>query len=111
MWKCELIPTDERKSYYGKAVVIIDSAARTETLVSYDTPVARIEADGSFTRLWDGWTATTARHVNSFRETNDMSRLSKAEWNALPVVPRKPCNSDMTPAESYRAMIARRNAG
>lgn len=110
MWQCELKPTDGRKSFYGKAVVIIDSSAETETLVSYETAVARIN-NGKFERLWDGWSVTTARHINSFRETNGMERLSKSEWNALPVVPRKPCNSDMTPAESYRAMIARRNAG
>ena len=114
MMNYELRPTDGRKSFYGKAVVKVDSAARVNTLYSYGTPVARIEGDGAdavFTRLWDGWSATTARHVNAFRDVNGMDRLSKAEWNALPIEPRKPCHSDMTPAESYRAMIVRRVAG
>jgi hypothetical protein len=114
MMNYELIPTNGQKSFYGKAVVKVDSAARVHTLYSYNTAVARIDGDGAdavFTRLWDGYSVTTMKHVNQFRDCNGMKRLSKAEWNALPVEPRKPCHSDMTPAESYRAMIARRVAG
>ena len=65
MKKYELIPTDGRKSFYGKAVVIIDDDG-TETLFSYGTPIIRRHTDGTLERLWDGWSATTGRHISAF---------------------------------------------
>jgi hypothetical protein len=65
MRKYELIPTDGRKSFYGKAYVIIDEDG-TETLYSYDTPIIRRHKDGTLERLWDGWSATTGRHISAF---------------------------------------------
>ena len=40
MKKYELIPTDGRKSFYGKAVVIVEDNG-TETLYSYNTPIIK----------------------------------------------------------------------
>lgn len=71
----ELIPTNGRKSFYGKAKVVIDGGAKT--LYGYDTPVIRREADGTLTRLYDGWTATTGAHIKSF------CGLDKAGFMAL----------------------------
>lgn len=48
----ELMPTDNRKSFYGKAVVDGD------TLYSYGTKIMTKNADGTFTRQWAGWSAT-----------------------------------------------------
>ena len=46
----ELKPIDGRKSFYGKAVVMIDGT--TETLLSYNTPVIRRDTvTGALTRL------------------------------------------------------------
>ena len=61
----DLHPIDGRKSFYGKARVILsdDGAA---TLVSYNTPIIRRDPSGHLTRLWDGWTATTGRHIKAF---------------------------------------------
>ena len=42
----ELTPTDGRKSFYSKAIVVIDNDG-TETLYSYNTPVIRRWTDGS----------------------------------------------------------------
>ena len=50
----DLKPTDGRKSFYGKATVIIDNDG-TETLYSYNTPIIKRTLSGEFTRLWDGW--------------------------------------------------------
>lgn len=62
----ELTPTNSQKSFYGKAIVIIDDEG-TETLISYDTPIIERTADGKLNRLWFGdWTATTGRHIKSF---------------------------------------------
>ena len=73
----ELMPTNHQKSFYGKAYVIVNDDG-TSTLISYNTPVIRQNADGSYTRLWCGWSATTGKHIRSF------CGMSKAEYTALP---------------------------
>ena len=102
----ELIPTDGRKSFYGKAHVIVDGG--TETLVSYTTKVLRRDPDGTLHRLWHGWSATTGRHIAAF------CGMNKKAWDALPVEGGAPFSSSgrtLTNAESYRAMMGRRYAG
>lgn len=58
----DLIPTDGRKSFYGKAKVFIADDG-TETLYSYNTPIIKRTAAGELIRMWDGWSATTGRHI------------------------------------------------
>lgn len=77
MYTYNLIPTDSHKSFYGKAIVIVNDDG-TRTLISYTTPVLRENADGTYTRLWWGWSATTGRHIRSF------CGMNKAEYTALP---------------------------
>ena len=60
----ELTPTNSRKSFYGKAKVIIEDNG-VEVLYSYDTPIIKKE-NGKLTRLYDGWTATTGSHIKAF---------------------------------------------
>lgn len=64
---------------YGANAIEVDGV-----LVSYDTPVCEIR-DGEFVRLWGGWSATTMRHVNEFREWHGMPGITKAEWKKLEV--------------------------
>ena len=66
----KLIPTDGRKSFYGKAVVMIDDDG-TETLYSYDTPIIKRLVSGGMIKLWDGWSATTGRHIKAFCGLNE----------------------------------------
>lgn len=63
----ELIPTNGRKSFYGKARVRVEDDG-TETLFSYDTPIIRREQNGNLTALYNGnkYGTTTAAHVKSF---------------------------------------------
>lgn len=75
MKKYELIPTDERKSFYGKAVVIVEDNG-TETLYSYDTPIIKRLVSGELVKLWDGWTATTGRHIHTFCGLNKAAFMS-----------------------------------
>ena len=83
---------DRAKSFYGKAKVIeMDNGEKV--LQSYNTFVCRITAAGRFVRMWGGYSATTMRHVNSFLLFYDMNG-----------------GADMTPAESLKAMYARRAA-
>ena len=79
----ELYPRfDSRKSFYGKAQVIeIDGKTY---LRSYDTVVCGI-VDGRFRRFWDGWSATTGRHVNEFSRQFRGKPVNKAEWDEIEV--------------------------
>ena len=76
MKKYELIPNDGRKSFYGKAVVEVANDG-TETLYSYNTAIIKRTAAGKLVKLWDGWSATTGRHIKAF------CGLNKAAYMAL----------------------------
>ena len=79
----DLIPTDGRKSFYGKAKVVDNNGVKT--LYSYNTPVAKIGRTGKFTRLWDGYSATTMRHVNAFLDTYGIKDGGKSWWDQQPI--------------------------
>lgn len=75
MRKYELIPTDGRKSFYGKAVVVVEDNG-TETLYSYGTPIAKRLVSGELVKLWSGWSATTGRHIQAFCGLNKAAFMS-----------------------------------
>ena len=102
---------DRAKSFYGKAKVI-ETDNGEKVLQSYNTFVCRITAAGRFVRMWGGYSATTMRHVNSFLSFYDMNGGGKSWWNMQPVEksPHYSMAADMTPAESLKAMYARRAA-
>lgn len=84
----ELIPTDGRKSFYGKAVVMQDNT--TAYLRSYSTIVGKIE-NGTFYRCWkleenEHATNTTLRHINAFLQAFGLSKISKSQFEAMEVV-------------------------
>ena len=82
MFVSELTPggDDRAKSSYGKAKVIEKDG---ETLLqSYDTIVCKIDKNGEFVRMWDGYSATTIRHVNSFLQLVGIAGGGKAWWDA-----------------------------
>ena len=73
----DLIPTNGRKSFYGKAKVEIKENG-DEVLYSYNTPIVRKAADGTLTRLYKYEpSVTTCTHIRSF------CGLSKKEFTAL----------------------------
>lgn len=54
-----------QKSFYGKAKVIdLDNLGRY--LKSYNTIVGYIDHNNNFHRIWNGYSQTTMRHINSF---------------------------------------------
>lgn len=71
----ELMPTDGRKSFYGKATVEIDSTGAA-TLYSYGTPIMTRTATGELVKLWNDWTATTGRHIKAFCGPNKAQYMS-----------------------------------
>lgn len=68
-----------RKSFYGKARVIVDDDG-TETLYSYSTPVLRKLPDGTYQRLWNDWSSTTGRHIAAWAD------IYKKDWDKMEVV-------------------------
>lgn len=76
MRKFELMPNDGCKSFYGKAIVEIDNEG-SETLYSYGTPILTKRTNGEMVKHWDGWSATTGRHIKAF------CGLNKAQYTAL----------------------------
>ena len=89
-----LIPTDSHKSFYGKAKVI--TYGGTTYLKSYDTIVCSI-VGGKFNRIWDGWSATTQRHINAFLQEYADGQSGKAFFISLPY------EENPTPAPVLRA--------
>lgn len=65
MKRYELTPANGRKSFYQKAIVERQDDG-TETLYSYNTPIIERTPQGELKKLWDGWTATTGRHIKAF---------------------------------------------
>lgn len=66
--------------------IATDCKGTIYTLESYDTDVCTITCtfDGwYFTREWDGWTPTTMKHVNAFREQFGFPRMDKYDWLML----------------------------
>ena len=60
----ELTPRNGRKSFYGKAKVIVNGNRRY--LRSYDTIMGCIDGDGKPHRYSDYHSATTGAHIRSF---------------------------------------------
>lgn len=73
----ELQCRDGRKSFYKKAFIIERNDGIY--LKSYDTLVCRIR-HGVFQRLWNGYSATTMRHINSFLMEFGIVGGGKAWW-------------------------------
>ena len=100
------VMSDRAKSFYNKAVVIEHNNGDIE-LRSYNTIVCRIR-NGKFERLWDGYSATTMRHINAFVDFYGIEGGGKAWWTKLECVGKK-SNGNLTPTESLQIMYARRN--
>ena len=76
----DLVPKAEQgqDTFYGKARVYIDKDG-SETLCSYDTPIARKMPNGEVQKLWDDWTTTTGKHIYAF------CGMRKKEWDVTPL--------------------------
>lgn len=71
----ELKPITNQKSFYGKATVIVLSDG-TQLLKSYETIVLKRKPDGELVRTWQGWSATTGKHIAAFAGINKKQYLS-----------------------------------
>ena len=80
----ELRPASGQKSFYGKAQVHEQDGGKL-VLYSYGTPVASINASGTFTRLRGDWSATTGKHIRAFCSQCGIEIVNKAVWDKMPV--------------------------
>jgi len=60
-----LKPKGTQKSFGGKAIVK-EYENGDKILFSYLTPVLKQTKDGKLIKLWEGYSATTGKHVESF---------------------------------------------
>ena len=79
----ELTPNDSRQSFYRKAFVEV--IGNMKALKSYETIVAVVNEAGEVFRTWNGWSATTGRHVKAFTESIIGKGIGKSDWNKMPV--------------------------
>ena len=77
MERYELMPTNGRKSFYGKAFIEVDDYG-VETLFSYLTSIIKRFPNGTLKRLYNEEPSlTTTTHIKSF------CGLTKREFMAL----------------------------
>lgn len=77
----ELLPDDGHKSFYGKAIVC-RMPDGSETLFSYGTRIMTRTAAGEYFRFWNGWSATTGRHIKAFSGLNKAGYFN-LDWRYL----------------------------
>jgi hypothetical protein len=65
MKEYELKPITKQKSFYGKAIVKIDTVGN-EILYSYDTPIIKRTKEGKLIKLWNDYSVTTGKHIKAF---------------------------------------------
>ena len=56
----------------------------TAFLISYKTMVCSID-NGSFKKHWSGYSTTTMKHINIFRQKCGLYPLSKHDWIMMPI--------------------------
>ena len=79
----ELPCYDRCKSFYSKAHVLEQFGYKH--LKSYETIVCILSDSGEFTKLWDDYSVTTMRHINSFLEHFGYSKYGgKKWWESIP---------------------------
>ena len=90
MEKYYLMPCERQnqKSFGCKAVVEVrDDGAKV--LYSYTTKIAKITASGLLVRLCDHdqecSSQTTMRHLVAFCVTNGLPKISRKEWDSMPM--------------------------
>ena len=80
----ELPCFDGRKSFYRKAIVFRLTNTNDYILESYGTQVAAF-INNQFVRLWDGYSYTTMRHINSFLKFLCLPGGGKSWWESLSI--------------------------
>lgn len=73
----ELYPTNGKKSFYGKAKVLVEGDI--SKLLSYDTVVAVYDQSTNKMKVNGWYSKTTARHINAFLDFHGFDTCTKKE--------------------------------
>ena len=88
-----------QKMFYKKAA-LIENKGRV-FLQSYDTIVACVDK-GKLLKLWDGYSTTTARHIDAFCYSFGVKPVSKKDWENMPLSRiKKPYREDLNYKANY----------
>ena len=88
-----------QKMFYKKAALIENKGK--VFLQSYDTIVACVDK-GKLLKLWDGYSATTARHIDAFCYSFGVKSVSKKEWENMPLSRvKKPYREELNYKANY----------
>lgn len=101
----ELIPTNGRKSFYGKAKVI--ECEGENFLQSYNAIVCKVDKNGKFVKMWDGYSATTMSHINDFVKLFNIDGGGKKWYESLEI--QSDTSSVLPIYDSLKIMYGRRN--
>ena len=72
--------------YKHGRMIILKVSENEHALISYYTHVATVK-DGKLYRHWNGWSATTAKHVRELCHRYGLDAPNKHEWLSMDVVP------------------------
>lgn len=71
---------NNQKSFYGKAEV--EQEENNVPLISYNIPIVNVN-NGKITPLWNGWSATTNRHLKEFFKQFWDVDYNKKMWDKI----------------------------
>jgi len=84
-----LMPENDSADSFGNKAVVEINEDGTKTLVSYNTDVAKISADGETATVFGFFSVTTSRHINEFLKQNGFSAVNARDAKAGEVVLKK----------------------
>lgn len=77
----ELMPTQNQKSFYGKAK-ILESNTGIYKLLSYDTEVASYNRVTNKMNVYGWYSSTTSKHINAFLEYFGFDKCNKKQMES-----------------------------
>lgn len=72
------------RNYWNNRAAVIECKGGYTALQSYNTIVCVLYR-GKLYRTWGGYSRTTANHISRFCDMNGLRRISKKEWENMPV--------------------------
>lgn len=79
----ELLPANGQRSFNHRAHILQDATGNLQ-LLSYETIVASFDPQTKeLKKLWNGYSATTQKHINAFCDYCGIEGFNKKEWENL----------------------------
>lgn len=75
--------TPKKGKSFGRRAFVTEFDNGSRFLMSYGTTICAIDSSRTFRRIWEGYSATTMKHVNAFRDKFGLTPITKDEWLSL----------------------------